>query len=142
MNLRILFILTALTGTVFSEPIAIEWDPHPDENVAGFILHIGKAPGQYGSTVRIEGGEATTYLIAGLPPATYFAALSAYNEAGLESGLSNEITFAYDPDPPANLRLSVQASRNLDDWTEIASIVVDGEEVRFYRLKIIENAEP
>jgi len=70
--------------------IRLTWLPSPEEDVAGYRLHLGEGPGQY--YFHRDIGNVTEYLIEDLVIGrTYYIALSAYDLVGNESELSQEI---------------------------------------------------
>ena len=85
--------LIFLTSAVLASPGAsLEWDANSEADVAGYKLYYGTASGSYSRSM--DAGDATTAtvpeLISGF---TYYFAVTAYNDAGLESPPSNEVTF-------------------------------------------------
>ena len=73
-----------------SATLTLAWDPAP--NAAGYRLHIGTTSRVY--TQQINVGSATSTLVSNLISGKrYFFAVSAYNAAGLESALSNEVSY-------------------------------------------------
>src|SRR4026209_576177 len=73
------------------------WDPNAESNVAGYKLYSGTASRQYSSVVDV--GNTTQYRLTNVVEGTsYFFALTAYSTAGLESGLSAEVSYT----PPAS----------------------------------------
>jgi hypothetical protein len=71
--------------------ITFAWNANPEPDIAGYRLHWGAVQGMPSTTIDV--GNVTTYGIF-LLPGTYFAVVTAYNEAGLESLPSNELIFA------------------------------------------------
>jgi Fibronectin type III domain len=64
----------------------------PNTNTVGYNVHIGTASGQYTITVNAE--NITHVTVSNLTASQkYFAVVKAYNEAGSESGASNEVSF-------------------------------------------------
>jgi hypothetical protein len=79
----------ACSASAFAADITIAWDANVESDLAGYKIYYGTAPGVYGTSITI--GTQTTYTLTGLPPGTYYIAVTAYNTAGLESGYSNEV---------------------------------------------------
>ena len=92
----ILFLIPALVGAQQQE---ISWDANPETDIVAYWVHYGTASGIYSHTADV--GIATTYTMD--DPAdgqTYYVAITARNEADLESDYSNEVSFtASEPDP-------------------------------------------
>ena len=83
--------------------VTLQWEPSIDHDyITGYRLYYGSSTGQY--TTKIEVGKVTTYTIS-LPDGTYFMALTAYDDRGLESAYSNEVstTIKTSIRPPKNL---------------------------------------
>lgn len=69
--------------------VALGWDPVP--SVAGYRLYYGATSRQYTNFVE---GPVTTNTVSGLASGvTYYFAVTAYNELGIESGFSSEISY-------------------------------------------------
>ena len=100
-------VLLALAGMLVLTQSAwsalFTWDPSPDASVAGYRLYYGSSSGNYSQSVNA--GNATQVTVSNLTAgATYYAAVTAYNTAGLESVKSNEVSFvAVNNTPPANV---------------------------------------
>ena len=89
-------IFCALRGEGRCATVTLAWDPSPDPTVQGYILHCGTSPGNY--TQHIDVGKATTYTLSGLQDgATYYLAVTAYDQQGNESVFSNEIVYGPSP---------------------------------------------
>jgi len=64
-------------------------DGSPLTNLVGFKVYWGKQSDSYTDTVTLENPSLTTYVVDTLPPATWFFAVTAVNEYGVESAFSN-----------------------------------------------------
>ena len=84
-----------------AESVTLAWDPNPESDVIGYQLYYGTVSGIYSQNVNV--GNATEVVIPGLDSSTtYYAVVTAYNAAGLESFLSEELAFETGPaTPPA-----------------------------------------
>lgn len=86
-TLAMLFAL-AFAGDGLAASVALAWNPS-SSGVAGYYLYHGNASRQY--SARINVGDKTQFTLAGLPAgATYYFAVTAYNDARMESVFSNE----------------------------------------------------
>jgi hypothetical protein len=90
------FLLSILLFVPFQEShgaqITLTWDPNNEPDLAGYEIYFGTASGNY--QWNIDVGNATTYTLTGLNMGTiYYAAATAYNTNGYESGYSNEVSF-------------------------------------------------
>jgi hypothetical protein len=77
--------------------LTVTWSPPtrntngtPLKNLAGYTLLFGTAPKTYSTAISIDDPTATRYVVSGLPPGTYYFALSAINSTGRHSVLSAE----------------------------------------------------
>ena len=70
----------------------MSWDPSPDANVSGYNVYYGPSSLRYTNMLVV--GNSTTLLVAGLVEgATYYFAATAFDLAGVESDLSNEVLY-------------------------------------------------
>jgi hypothetical protein len=74
----------------FAGDVTLAWDPNTESDLAGYKVYFGTAPGTYGTPITL--GTQTTYTVTGLPPGTWYFAVTAYNTSGLESAYSNEVS--------------------------------------------------
>ena len=87
------------TGGNTSSSITLAWNA-PTENtdgtaltdLAGYNLHYGTTSQSYTGIISINNPLATQYVVSTLPPGNYYFAISAYDSAGSESSLSNEVS--------------------------------------------------
>jgi len=74
--------------------VTLTWSANVESDLAGYKIYVGTNSGTYnfpGSP--FVAGKVTSYTITNLPKGqTYFFALSAYDSAGNESGLSAEVS--------------------------------------------------
>ena len=92
-NLRVL--------SAFATSVMLAWNPNSESDLAGYKLHIGIQSIIAGNppVQVLDVGNVTQSEVQGLDFATqYFFVATAYNNAGLESGYSKEVTFT--PMPP------------------------------------------
>jgi hypothetical protein len=112
---------------VYSAPekaggITLTWDPNSEADIAGYRLHYGTVSGVY--TSQLDLGNKTTATIPVLIVGkTYFFALTAYDTAGEESQLSNEISY---PSPDSLRNISTRAWIDLDDRVLIGGFFITG----------------
>jgi hypothetical protein len=90
------------TASAFAYYINLAWDPSSDEDIAGYIVHYGKASRRYQYSADI--GDFTTCTISGLKEGpTYYFAVTAYNFDDIESDYSEEISYSQGSAPgPGN----------------------------------------
>ncbi len=94
--LALLYLMTVVFGgpsALADQSAAVGWDPSPDTNVVGYNVYYGTGSGNY--TNMLVAGDSTTLLVAGLVEgATYYFAATAYDITGVESDLSNEVSYS------------------------------------------------
>ena len=67
----------------------LAWDA-TQAGAAGFKVYYGTSSKSYSGTVNV--GMAPSYALSGLPPGTYYFAVTAYDASGNESPYSNEVS--------------------------------------------------
>ena len=73
--------------------VTLTWLPSTDPNVVGYNVYFGGASETY--TNKISDGNTTNAMVSGLAPGdTYYFAVTAYDNTGLESPFSNEASYA------------------------------------------------
>ena len=95
-GLRLLLGIWLAVSLRAEEQVALAWDLNSELDLAGYRIHWGLVSGHYAWTTDV--GSPTT-ASASLPvdDETYYFAVSAYNTAGLESDLSNEVSYRVEP---------------------------------------------
>lgn len=71
-------------------PPTTNTDGTPVNNLAGYKMLVGNAPGVYTRSIDIRDPTATGYIVDNLEPGTWYFSIRAYNAAGEESQNSNE----------------------------------------------------
>lgn len=117
----IVIILMFLIGFLFTMGLAhaatdvtFVWDANTETDLAGYRLYQSAISGQYeyGADHCVETIQAgiETVIHHDVPDGTWYWVLTAFDEAGNESGPSNEISDTFDttaPGPPENLLISL-----------------------------------
>lgn len=142
-----------LVNTVFGNTlhtVTLAWDANPEIDILGYKLYMGTVSQEYSQT--IDAGANTTFPVGSLEfGTTYYFAVSATNNAGVESELSSELIVTVAP-PPLPLvagilksgsgqmglnwsflktalstfpEFVVSASQDLKIWTEVATIYLE-----------------
>jgi hypothetical protein len=82
--------LAAAISSTYNLPLA--WNSSPSPGTIGYIVYYGTLSGQYTNAVNV--GNVTTNAVSGLTDGvTYFFAITSYDTNGLESFVSNEISY-------------------------------------------------
>jgi hypothetical protein len=68
----------------------VTWAANAETDLAGYKLYVGTTSGVYSRIVDV--GKVTSYVISLPKGVTYFFALTAYDNAGNESGRSAELS--------------------------------------------------
>lgn len=93
--------LPAFIDEAHSADVTVAWDPNPEPAVRGYVIYYGTSSGNY--TQSIDVGNETSCAISGLQAgATYYMAVTAYDDSRNESGFSNEIVYAAAESSPAS----------------------------------------
>ena len=64
-------------------------DGTPITGLAGYYIYYGTSANALTMTVTVSDATATSYVVDGLTPGTYYFAVVAYNAEGMDSGESN-----------------------------------------------------
>jgi hypothetical protein len=90
--LKILAIWLYLSLQSFGNDVTLQWDPNPENDLAGYRVHMGLASGYRHESRDV--GLTTIFVWNGLVDGvTYYFTVTAYNRVGLESGPSNELMY-------------------------------------------------
>lgn len=156
----------SLAGIAQSDPtsVTLAWNPSEDVTVTGYRLYYGAAPEQYTNSIVV--GNSTSCTVTGLVNGTtYYFTTTAYNESGIESPFSNEVSYtvAYSQlqivvhanQAPvltvagvAGRHYEIEATEDLVSWSVIGAVTANASGVanftdaeagnysrRFYRLR-------
>lgn len=90
-------LICALTAPLHGmQPVTVRWNPNVETDIAGYKVLVGSRSGDYERRYTVTDG--TALVLDDLEVATeYFVAVQAYNFAGQNSGLSEEIRFSTVP---------------------------------------------
>ena len=95
-----------LSATPGNGKIILQWRQNKEQDVAGYRVYFGTAPGSYGGVRDVEGGSTTYYELTELDNGTrYYLALTALDFSGNESTKSGEISAV--PAPETDLTVPV-----------------------------------
>jgi hypothetical protein len=101
-----LVFLILFPSALYAAQVSLAWDPNTETDLAGYKIYIGYAPRSY--SWSMDAGKQTQGTVTNLEDgSTFYMALTAYNTAGLESGFSNEVTYA----TPAGAQTTLTVSR-------------------------------
>ncbi len=123
--------------------VTLAWNPSPDPNVVGYRLYYGSSSQKYTSVVSV-GPSARTSIPDLAEGVTYYFAVTAVNNFGMESSYSNELSYSLPGTRPrldllastnkkAILRVTgppghayeIQATQNFTQWEAIGVVTLD-----------------
>lgn len=85
---------------------SLAWDAHIDSTVTAYRVYYGTVSENYTTSINVE--NQTTVTIPNLESGiVYFFAITAINSSGLESGISNQVSFQ-----PGQEGISIQLAAN------------------------------
>src|SRR5207244_154249 len=106
------FLTAALTWSASAASVSLVWNASSGTNVAGYNVYYGVASRTYTNKVNV--GNVTNATISGLiEGTTYFFAVTAYDQYGLESDYSNEMSYMVPVTPPANKAPTINQIANV-----------------------------
>jgi len=90
----IFFIALLNIPNAHAAEISLAWDENSEPDIAGYKIHYGLESGSY--TTVTDVGDSISCTLGDLEEGeTYYFAATAYNEAGYESGYSNEVSHSF-----------------------------------------------
>ena len=111
-KLLLLFIAMLVAATSYGLPSTKKYHAtwtNTETDLAGYRLYWRTSTGSFSDTNRITVAKtATSQLLTGLVPENSIIAMTAFDEAGNESGFSNEVPFVGDgtaPSPPTGCKV-------------------------------------
>jgi len=100
---------------VYAGDVTLQWDPNTETDLAGYKVYYGTASRSYSTPIAIA--LQSSYTVTGLPAGTYYFAVTAFNQDGLESAFSNEVfTTITGPDT------SAPCDTNGDGQTDVGDV--------------------
>ena len=87
----LVFLVWMQASVAHAAALTLAWDPNPETDIAGYIVHYGTQSGVH--TSQIDVGNQTQFIVSGLTDGQqYYFAVQAYNTAGTRSPLSLEVS--------------------------------------------------
>ena len=109
--------------------VSLSWDPNTEPDIAGYKVYWGTSSGVYNQFSDVS---QTTALVSDLTVGVrYYFAVTAYNEAGSESGYSEEVwaivpSPGSTPEPQYLLNISTRVRVRGGDDVMIGGFIIDG----------------
>lgn len=116
--------------------VTLAWAPNPEPDIAGYRLYYGTISHSYPLYVETS---ATTATVSNLMEgATFFFAVTAYNNAGLESAFSSEVSYLV-PGQIASflVNVSTRAFVQTGDSAMIGGFIITGDAPKKVALRAI-----
>lgn len=134
-----------VSGVANAQDVQLQWDPNSESDLAGYKVYYAAGSSQLasGGTVNVEKNYASATIKDLDPDKSYTFGVTAYNEAGLESGFSNLVTVA-EQSPPTVAITSPAASVNVSDTVTVsidASDNVGVTKVEYYVDNLLKGTE-
>ncbi len=86
--------------------VTLEWDANTEEDLAGYRLYDSTESGVYGTIPKAAIPAGTETVTVTVPDGLVYFVLTAFDEAGNESGYSNEVmSRGVPPEAPTRLQL-------------------------------------
>lgn len=105
---------------VFGETsVTLAWNPNAEENVIGYRLYWGTESRSYLFNLTVPAPQTQATVTGLLPGVTYFFAVTAFTNEGLESDYSDEVSYTI-PVPPS---LSYSSADKTVRWPVVAGFV-------------------
>ncbi|HEX4050645.1 MAG TPA: putative Ig domain-containing protein [Steroidobacteraceae bacterium] len=96
------FSITVNAGTSSTGSASLKWaapttetDGAPLTNLAGFYIYDGTSPGDMRLIATVSSASTTTYTVSNLTSGTWYFAVTAFDSAGTQSALSNDVSKAF-----------------------------------------------
>lgn len=81
------------TSGIATTSLTVGWDPNQESDLSGYRLYQATASGRYGAPIATLTRTSTSHVIDNLQSGvTYYFAVAAFDNAGNEGPLSNEIS--------------------------------------------------
>jgi hypothetical protein len=85
--------VTLTVSAPMTSSATLTWTPNTESDLAGYKIYRATASGAYGAALATVPAGTVTYQATGLTVnTTYFFVITAYDSAGNESSLSNEVS--------------------------------------------------
>ncbi len=96
------FTITVSAAVASNSSVSLAWVA-PTQNsdgsalvdLKGYTIHYGSTSQAYTGSISVANPTVTTYLVNSLPAGKYYFAVTAFNSAGLESLLSDEVSATF-----------------------------------------------
>jgi hypothetical protein len=91
---KLLFLLLLMLQVVVKDnKVTLVWDANSETDLSGYKVYVGHSSRVYDPAITTVGvTPSPTYTVTNLANGTYYFAVTAFNNTGLESGYSNEVS--------------------------------------------------
>lgn len=146
MKTKLLFALLLLPCLCMGAQTAVllGWDANIETNAMGYRLLAGSASRTYTITNTVVGRTSTSGVVSNIPSGKVFFTLVAFDQFGIDSDFSNEVTWTNRLSAPKNFKLTGTMQVSLSPtgpWTNLALLniplppAVDRQQ--FYRSRLL-----
>jgi len=111
--LRYLLMTLFLVNVLYGADITATWNANSESDLAGYKVYYGTQSGNYSQSVDVGNTTSSTITIQDSDK-TYFFAVTAYDNAGNESGFSQEVSLFIPapadtdaPSSPQNIKVTI-----------------------------------
>lgn len=126
-----------MPATTWSANVQLAWDANPETDLQTYRLYRGTVSGQYDAGTNV--GLQTLTNVGGLSEGqTYYFAVSAVNQAGLESDRSNEVSYQV----PSNLPPVYEGGLRIGTEDHPLNFILDAYDPEGQPLVIYTNSIP
>ncbi len=107
--------------------VVLAWDQNPEPTISGYRIYFGVESGSYDQVIDV--GNQTQVDLRNLAlDETYFAVVSAYDEVGVESPLSSELSFQAEIRAPIEIPVSISGfEMEVENGVPTMKVVVSGD---------------
>lgn len=105
--------------------VLLGWDVNTETNVMGYKLLAGSASRTYTITNTVMGRASTSGIVTNVPSGKVFFALVAFDQVGIDSDFSNEVTWTNRLSAPKNFKLTGTIQAGLTPtgpWANLADL--------------------
>jgi len=123
LSIASILLLGSILAASATQSVTLAWDPSPEPEVVGYRLYWGGASRIYDGFLEVA-APTTQATIPGLEPGTtYFFAVTAFTDEGLESEYSAEVVYTTSGEPPDPLAalpppgpIAISKEKGLVSW--------------------------
>lgn len=102
---KIFLLLALIPSSLFAQTVKVSWLPNFESDLRGYKVYYGVKSRVYNKIIDVgmpgwNSESREEYIVNVSPAGKYYFTVTAYDEAGNESGFSNESSVTYSDEPP------------------------------------------